>query len=346
METQAGMTELKRPLSRLALWSFLVSLMVFFPIISGTVAIILGAAGMAVTSRQPEMKGKGFAMVGIGLGLLQLLFALAVVGVLLSVSELWSDVRGLGATGLMASGRYQEAAAQYRKLIARTPKPLENLIADGVQTSRVTRPDAIMAYHGLGKALLLNDDTEEALEAYTSFETLAGAVLGMARYSKGSALLRLERYDEAMQLFDEAIQLDPELYDAHQNRCATLRLLGRYEEAVGACQQTIGKFPGIAKSHVSLGWAYELWGRPEEAVDAYLEAIRLAPGWEFPRVRMIQTLQAVGSDQDRWNVLVQRITVQDGDLAAHVAQRAVTRATSEAEHQRDAGDGSVFSDLQ
>ena len=126
METQAGMTESKRPLSRLALWSFLVSLMVFFPIISGTVAIILGAAGMAVTSRQPEMKGKGFAMVGIGLGLLQLLFALAVVGVLLSVSELWSDVRGLGAAGLLGPGRYQGAAGPSRKLIVRVPKPVRD----------------------------------------------------------------------------------------------------------------------------------------------------------------------------------------------------------------------------
>lgn len=223
------------------------------------------------------------------------------------------------AAHLLRRGRYLEAADQYRELIKRLPPPLQNESPDGVYTTMTMDLEDMMMYHDYGKALLLGGNAPEALTAYTTFQNLATEFLGVAHYSRGSALLQLGQYADAMSAFDTAIELNPNDYDGHQNRCATLRLMERYEDAVAACQDTIQRFPGIAKSHLSLGWAYELWGKPDEAITAYLEAIRLAPQWEFPRVRLAHTLQMIyGSNTD---AAVERIRAHDVSLAGDIAKR-------------------------
>ncbi|GEM_PF-4929878 len=219
----------------------------------------------------------------------------------------------------LRAGRYQGAAARYRKMIEKLPPPLQNKLADGVVTSMQLDLEDVMLYHNYGKALLLSGNAQGALEAYTKFQELTTVVLGVAHYSRGSALIQLGQYAGAMEAFDAAIALAPDLYDAYQNRCATFRLMERYQDAVEACQDTIRRYPNVAKSHLSLGWAYELWGHPDEAVDAYLEAVRLAPRWEFPRVRLVSALRMIyGSGEE---AAVERIRTKNPSLADDIAKR-------------------------
>jgi tetratricopeptide (TPR) repeat protein len=49
--------------------------------------------------------------------------------------------------------------------------------------------------------------------------------------NRGELLWRLERYDEALEALDRAIQLDPDLADAWYNRGEALKAQGRDEEA-------------------------------------------------------------------------------------------------------------------
>ena len=215
----------------------------------------------------------------------------------------------LQADRLMRQERYGEAAEEYDRVIASRPQPMQN----------ATDLDGIMLYHDYGKALLLGGDAAGSLRAYTEFQVLATKFLGTANYARGSALIQLGRYEDGMKAFDAAIQLNPDLYDGYQNRCATLRLMERYQDAVAACQDTIQRFPGVAKSHLSLGWAYELWGKHDEAIAAYLEAIRLEPAWEFPRIRLRKVLETVyGSDRA---AAVERIRPHDAALAQDMAKR-------------------------
>lgn len=219
----------------------------------------------------------------------------------------------------LRAGRYQEAADRYREMIEKLPRPLQNKMADGIVTSMQMDLENVMLYHNYGKALLLSGNAQEALVAYTKFQELTAAVLGIAHYSRGSALIQLGQYAGAMEAFDAAIALAPDLYDAYQNRCATFRLMERYQDAVEACQDTIRRYPQVAKSHLSLGWAYELGGRPDEAVDAYLEAVRLAPHWEFPRVRLVSALRMIyGSGEE---AAVERIRTKNPSLADDIAKR-------------------------
>lgn len=115
----------------------------------------------------------------------------------------------------LRAGRYQEAADRYREMIEKLPQPLQNKMADGIVTSMQMDLENVMLYHNYGKALLLSGNAQEALVAYTKFQELTAAVLGIAHYSRGSALIQLGQYAGAMEAFDAAIALAPDLYDAY-----------------------------------------------------------------------------------------------------------------------------------
>ena len=51
-------------------------------------------------------------------------------------------------------------------------------------------------------------------------------------FSKGFALYELGRYEEAIECYDKAIELDPDYADAWKHKGDALYELGRYEEAI------------------------------------------------------------------------------------------------------------------
>ena len=56
---------------------------------------------------------------------------------------------------------------------------------------------------------------------------------------KGIDLYELERHEEAIACFDEAIRLDPELSDVHYNKGIALHVLDRHEEAIACFDEAI-----------------------------------------------------------------------------------------------------------
>ena len=48
---------------------------------------------------------------------------------------------------------------------------------------------------------------------------------------KAAALCKLGRFEEALQVYDKALELNPDCFDAWWGKAAALRNLGRFEEA-------------------------------------------------------------------------------------------------------------------
>lgn len=95
----------------------------------------------------------------------------------------------------------------------------------------------------------------------------------------GISLQALGRVDEAVQVFDRAIQVKPDYAEAYSNRGVALQELGHLEEAVQAFDKAIQLKPEYAEAHGSRGVALHELGQLKEAMVDYDRAIQLKPDY-------------------------------------------------------------------
>jgi len=100
-----------------------------------------------------------------------------------------------------------------------------------------------------------------------------------AYHYKGVALDELKRYEEALAALDQAIRLDPNSATAYENKGFALMNLKRYEEALVALDQAIRFDPNSAIAYDNKGWALSALKRYEEALATCEQAIRLDPNF-------------------------------------------------------------------
>lgn len=106
--------------------------------------------------------------------------------------------------------------------------------------------------------------------AVTGPNPLARINLGTAYLDAGNALAALEQ-------FDEAARLDPDLVLAHYNRGVALRELGRLPEAHTALARTLELDPAHAEAHNNIGMVFLELGQDAVAAASFRSAIELEP---------------------------------------------------------------------
>src|SRR6185503_12424155 len=92
------------------------------------------------------------------------------------------------------------------------------------------------------------------------------------------ALGQVGRPGDALQHYEEALRLEPELQEAHQQVAALLLALGRAPEALEHALRAAAIAPNSAGELVVLGQAFRANRRLDDALAAYREAARLEPG--------------------------------------------------------------------
>jgi len=99
--------------------------------------------------------------------------------------------------------------------------------------------------------------------------------------AEGNDALKAGNVERAIELYGEAIKLNPNNAIYHCNRAAALMKLDRCEEAVTDCETAIKLNPSYARSYSRLGAALHKLGRYQEALDrGYNKALELEPGNE------------------------------------------------------------------
>jgi tetratricopeptide (TPR) repeat protein len=78
---------------------------------------------------------------------------------------------------------------------------------------------------------------------------------------EGNALYDLKRYEEALEAFGQALQLDPNFAEACINKGTTLYNLKRYEEALLAYEQAIQIDHNNARAHYGKSLTLDRLGR-------------------------------------------------------------------------------------
>ena len=96
--------------------------------------------------------------------------------------------------------------------------------------------------------------------------------------NRGAVLLQLQRYDEAMASFDQAIKLKPDYANAHYNRGCTLRQLNQRDAALASYDRAIALKPDHFEAYKNRGAILQEMKRYDEALASYDQAIAIKPG--------------------------------------------------------------------
>ncbi|MEL6380938.1 MAG: tetratricopeptide repeat protein [Cyanobacteria bacterium J06626_18] len=94
---------------------------------------------------------------------------------------------------------------------------------------------------------------------------------------QGNAFFFESRYDDAVESYDRAIQLSPELYEAWFTKASMLMLLQRYDEAASAYQFATQLKPDSYEAWAGQGTALTRAQQYEAAIASLNEAIALRP---------------------------------------------------------------------
>uniref|UniRef100_A0A023EQZ7 Putative small glutamine-rich tetratricopeptide repeat tpr-containing protein n=1 Tax=Aedes albopictus TaxID=7160 RepID=A0A023EQZ7_AEDAL len=95
--------------------------------------------------------------------------------------------------------------------------------------------------------------------------------------NEGNRLMKEEKYQEALNTYSKAINLDATNPVFYCNRAAAYSRLGDYQSAADDCRMSLRYDPNYSKAYGRLGLAYSKMNKHELALDAYQNALRIEP---------------------------------------------------------------------
>lgn len=188
-------------------------------------------------------------------------------------------------------GRYHQAQALYRQVLASAPRQFDALHLLGVALRQcgdidgaiamigqaiAVDPGQASAYCNLGVALADAGRLEEALQRHEAAIALNPGY-AMAYCNRGNVLRALGRLGEALNSYDKALLIAPASAEVLCHRAALLHVLGRHEDALTSATRALEAKPRYAPAHCARGNILLALQRIEEAIDSYSIGIGLAP---------------------------------------------------------------------
>jgi tetratricopeptide (TPR) repeat protein len=139
------------------------------------------------------------------------------------------------------------------------------------------QPDSTEALNMLGKVLMKLERPDSAIKI---FDQVLGIIPDdfQAWYGKAGANLRLARWKAAAAAYNEAIRIKPDSFGSYYNMAVAFEEMGKGKEAIEAYGNAIRINPGFKEAYNNLGIALCMSGRYEEALEVYEEGIKRNPG--------------------------------------------------------------------
>ena len=153
-------------------------------------------------------------------------------------------------------------------------KTLDKLTSSGTKDAGVSN-EALRAFNGSALAYA-EGRFEDALELDDVAVKLE-PTSALYHHSRGTTLIALERYKEALEEFEEAARLEPD-ETLYLHSCGVaLNALGRNEEALAKLDEAIELQPNEALLHAYRGIILDALGRGKEALAEKIRAVQLKP---------------------------------------------------------------------
>lgn len=123
------------------------------------------------------------------------------------------------------------------------------------------------------------ENIDIAIEYYNENTKANGITKYACFIKKGVILMRMEKYEEAKNIFEEAIKIEPNNPMAYTNKIAALGILKKYEEAIKFCEEN-EKIIDKKDLYNIKGYLFQNQGndykkdnKNEEAIKCYKKAI-------------------------------------------------------------------------
>jgi len=201
------------------------------------------------------------------------------------------------ANKLSKNSRYEVALVIYDQLIDLEPECAQAYLGKGEMLLALARyeqcldafkkavqvdPGIVDANFCVSKAYALSkvQRYEESLVAYD--EAIRRNPRSILLYEeKANTLLHLQRYDEALNVYEHLVRLEPQKAQYYQKKGEILLDLRKYDEALASFDRAILLISDIPLLYEYKGLVLHYLNRIEEALVAYNEAIRLSPDVAF-----------------------------------------------------------------
>lgn len=215
--------------------------------------------------------------------------------------------------GQFAAGRWNEARARAAAILVRWPNHPGALLRlcriaskinapaaalEQIQQAIAAQPGLMELHAHLGAALKALDRKEEAVAAYAQAIALDPSGSPEAHYNLGNLLRSMRRHEEATECYRRAIALRSDFPEAWFNQGVALRSLDRLEDAVAAYQQAIALRPDYPRARINLANALIKLERHADAVPHYEAAIALGMDAVGHYGALATTLEKLGRARD------------------------------------------------
>ncbi len=195
------------------------------------------------------------------------------------------------AIALQQAGRLDEARQQYEAIVARNPRHFDSLCQLSlIAFHQGSVPDALRyvdlaiatntrvagVHNNRGTFLLYLQRYVEALAAFEDALAL-DARDAQAHNNRGIALQKLGRFADSLASIERALALRPDYAKAHTDRAYVLIDLKRFDDAIAACDQAIALVPHMLDAYDHKGIAYFETGRYEQAIASFDQALAIEP---------------------------------------------------------------------
>jgi tetratricopeptide (TPR) repeat protein len=150
----------------------------------------------------------------------------------------------------------------------------------------------------------------------------------VARNNLGAALCKLGRYQEAEDQFRRAVGAKESFADAHGNLGAVLQWQGRYAESESQLRRALKLKPTYLDAQITLGRTLVLLGRMGEARTCFDKALKLAPRNVFALVGAGQIAAAEGRLDEAENIYKRAIEVDQRTSGAWAGLAGLRKMTA------------------
>lgn len=208
----------------------------------------------------------------------------------------------------LREGRFADAEATARRLVAAAPKSAETHIllakallqrgkphdaVTGFRNALAIEPGNASTHYLLGCALR---NAQRSAEAEFAFRDAIAANPGLAdaHVDLGNLFLHQRQFAEAERAYRNAIAARPTWATGHYNLGNVLRESGRLDQAAAAYREALKHKPDYVEAWYNLGLAEEQAKRPAAAIAAYSKATDLRPGFADAHNNLGMLLKGLG----------------------------------------------------